>query len=164
VRPERRPDAEAPFGARAAHFGVVSTFVGELSTLDFVRALPLLRILFALLAFQLAIGLQFSVARAAAVDSAQPASVQATTGGIVDARAMRDRDVDVEQCPSHSKATSKHDCCRSSGCQCQCANSPASLGLLTIRSVPAASALRRDFSVRFVGARAEAHFRPPIVS
>jgi hypothetical protein len=135
-----------------------------LSTLAFVRAQPLVRILFALLAFQLAIGLQFSVARAAVADYAQPASVHATAAGTVDAHAMHDGGVGGEHCPSHRKPANQHDCCRSSGCQCQCANSPATLGVMMIRAVSVTSLLRPDFAARFVGARAEAHFRPPITS
>ena len=135
-----------------------------------MRTQPFIRLLFAVLALQLAVGLQTSVARAA--DFSLRAAVMAETMG-ADAAAMHDTDsthsdsmhsgaVDGEHCPLHAKPTHKHDCCSSMGCQCQCANAPAALGMPAVGVILSARLLLPAGDARFVGARAEAHFRPPI--
>jgi hypothetical protein len=113
-----------------------------------VCAQPFIRILFALLTLQLAVGLQTSVAQAAVASSH---TVAMHTGA-----------VDGEHCPLHAKPAHKHDCCGSMGCQCQCANAPAALGMPTVGVALSAMLLLPAGDARLVRARAESHFRPPI--
>jgi len=128
-----------------------------------VRVLSLARVLFALLAFQLAVGLQIGVAHATASNAT--ASTSSATAGADDA------------CPMHSSSSQgsphakvppntsfdKH-CCKSSGCQCQCGNVPLAFNASLDRNSLASALVRPVRAVRAVVAPADTHFRPPIVS
>jgi hypothetical protein len=130
-----------------------------------VRVLSLARVLFALLAFQLAVGLQIGVAQAAAPAVALPMAA-ASVSSADDACPMHSSS---SQGSPHAKvppntSSDKHDCCKSSGCQCQCGNVPLAFNVSLNRN-PLASALVRPVrAVRAVVAPADTHFRPPIVS
>jgi hypothetical protein len=136
-----------------------------------VRVLSLARVLFALLAFQLAAGLQIGVAHEAA-PAALPTTAHAATASSSPASAD-------EACPMHSSSSQgssphakvlpntssdKHDCCKSSGCQCQCGNLPLAFNAALNRNSFAAPLVRPVRAVRAVVAPADTHFRPPIVS
>jgi hypothetical protein len=135
-----------------------------------VRVLSLARVLFAVLAFQLVLGLQVGVAYAAAMSDASPvvghAKVLATTTAGDDA-------CPVHNASSHSsphakvpldKSTDKHDCCKSSGCQCQCGNVPLAFNVSVTRSVSASTNVQPVHATRSPVAPADAHFRPPIAA
>jgi hypothetical protein len=154
-----------------------------------VRALSLARILFAFLAFQLALGLQVGVAYAAAgpVVSTDAAPMQMTmpsaahkTSDSATTAAARD-----DACPMHNasspmhtessgtsshakppleKTTDGHDCCKSSGCQCQCGNAPLAFNVTAVRSVSATAIVQPIRAIGPVVARSDTHFRPPIAS
>jgi hypothetical protein len=132
-----------------------------------VRALPLARILFAFLAFQLALGLQIGVAYAAAepVVSSDAAPMQLPmpsvlhkTGDGATTAANSD-----DACPMHS-APAPHDCCKSSGCQCQCGNAPLAFNVIAVRGVSATASVQPIRAVGAVVAPSDTHFRPPIAS
>jgi hypothetical protein len=134
-----------------------------------VRVLSLARVLFALLAFQLAVGLQIGVAQAAAPAAALPmaaASVSSATASTDDACPMHSSS---SQGSPHAKvppntSSDKHDCCKSSGCQCQCGNVPLAFNVSLNRNSLASALVRPVRAVRAVVAPADTHFRPPIVS
>ena len=135
-----------------------------------MRVLSLARVLFALLAFQLAVGLQIGVAHEAA-PAALPATAHAATASSATASAD-------EACPMHSSSSQdsphakvppktssdKHDCCKSSSCQCQCGNVPLAFNASLNGNSFAAPLVRPVRAVRAVVAPADTHFRPPIVS
>ena len=132
--------------------------------------LSLARVLFTVLAFQLALGLQVGVAYAAAMPDASPVAghaeaVATTTAG--------DDACPVHNASSHgsphakvplNKFTDKHDCCKSSGCQCQCGNVPVAFNVSVTRSVSASANLQPARETRSPVAPADTHFRPPIAS
>jgi hypothetical protein len=154
-----------------------------------VRALSLTRVLFVLLAFQLAVGLQINAAQAGiatpgstmAMDVAHAAASVATGASLA-----IDSSTSDEACPMHGgshtapsprtghdhfqqdnlapgKPTAdKHDCCKSSGCQCQCGNLPLAVNVSVVRGIFAPTVVQRAPAARRVAALAESHFRPPI--
>ncbi len=148
-----------------------------------MRVLSLARVLFVFLAFQLAVGLQTGgagVAHAAvpaamgshpttASSNAKPgvaATLSRTAAGAGDACPMHSSS---SQGSSHAKVplnapTDKHDCCKSSGCQCQCSNVTLAVNVLPNRNSLASALMRPVRAVRAAAAPAETHFRPPIVS
>ena len=140
-------------------------------------SLTLTRVLFVLLALQLVLGLQPPVARAsAAAGGAALAASAERLGGSIASRSTGDRLVGdsgaaagssvADPCPLHSPHRShdavKHDCCKSSGCQCQCGGSPVLLGLTATRSEPATGGLPIAAAHSLPCARSELLFRPPI--
>jgi hypothetical protein len=152
-----------------------------------VRVLSLARVLFALLAFQLAVGLQMGVAHAAtspalpmAAHAPTPSknitSIPASASGT--AKASSSTASTDDACPMHSSpsqgsphakappntSSDKHDCCKSSGCQCQCGNVPLAFNVALNRDSLASALVRPVRAVRAVVAPADTHFRPPIVS
>jgi hypothetical protein len=146
-----------------------------------VRVLSLARVLFALLAFQLAVGLQIGVAHAAA-STALPMTAHAvkpiTNAASIPARASSVTATTDDACPMHisssqgsphakvppNTSSDKHDCCKSSGCQCQCGNVPLAFNVALNRNSLASALVRPVRAVRTVVAPADTHFRPPIVS
>ena len=130
-----------------------------------MRALTLARILFAFLAFQLALGLQVGVAYATSgrVVSTDTAPMQVTmpsavhkTGDSATTSASSD-----DPCLMH-KSTDRHDCCKSSGCQC--GNAPLALNVIAVRGVSATASVRPTLAIGAVVAPSDTHFRPPIAS
>ena len=111
--------------------------------------LTLARVLFACLAFQLAVGLQPAIANAATEQSVQSSDSACPT----------------HSQPAHDQAALKHDCCKTSGCQCHCGNLPLALDLSITRAIPDDSALVRPTpSTRAPNALSDTHFRPPIAA
>jgi hypothetical protein len=147
-----------------------------------VRVLSLARVLFALLAFQLAVGLQIGVAHAAppaALPMTTLAVKPSTNAASILARASSATATTDDACPMHSSSLQgsphakvppntssfdKHDCCKSSGCQCQCGNVPLAFNVSLNRNSLASALVRPVRAVRAVVAPADTHFRPPIVS
>jgi hypothetical protein len=142
-------------------------------------------LMFALLAFQLAFGLQQSagaphpdtapyarathhaegtgVARYADVAyrtvAAHHAAAQLadSTGGSMTAAN------DDGGCPLHAPTPdNKHDCCKASGCQCQCGYVSLAVNLDGPRGIPASKQVQPIATVRFATAPADTLFRPPI--
>jgi hypothetical protein len=132
-----------------------------------VRALSLARVLFAFLAFQLALGLQVGVAYAVAepvvsTDAApmqmpMPSAVHKNSDGAATAASSDDA------CLMH-KSTEGHDCCKSSGCQCQCGNAPLAFNVTAVRGVSATAIVQPIRAIGPVVAPSDTHFRPPIAS
>ena len=122
-----------------------------------MRVLSLARVLFALLVFQLAIGLQIGVAH-----EAMPVSVPSAvaTASTTTASAVTTDDA----CPLHGAPASKHDCCKSSGCQGQCGSVPLAFNIAPSRNSPASTRVQPAGAERESVAPADTHFRPPIVS
>jgi len=148
-----------------------------------VRVLTLARTLFALLAFQLALGMQVGVAYASAI-STPPASAHESS-------AANSSD---DSCPMHNassprhdasssthnanasshtsahakapleKSADKHECCKSSGCQGQCGNVPLAFNVSAIRGATATVAVQPIRATRLAVAPTDTHFRPPIAS
>ena len=154
-----------------------------------MRALSLARILFAFLAFQLALGLQVGVAYAASgpVVSTDVAPMQmpmpsaahktidsATTAATSDDacpmhNASSPLHTESSRTSSHAKApleksTDGHDCCKSSGCQCQCGNVPLAFNLPAIPGAAVTTNVRPLRATRSAFAPSDTHFRPPIAS
>lgn len=124
-----------------------------------VRGLSLIRVLFAVLAVQLAIGLQADVAYA--TPQGMPATMQVS--------------VDHDACPMHSasatdalhahtpqnNSSGKHDCCKSS-CQCQCGSVPLAFNLPITRGIPVTAYIPLVHVSHVANGPADTHFRPPI--
>jgi hypothetical protein len=128
-----------------------------------VRFLFLARVLFALLAFQLGVGLQVGVAHAAA---GAPATMHLVTHA--SNAATPDGACPLHSAP-HAKApegtpAGKHDCCKSSGCQGQCGNALLAFDVTLARNSPASTRVQPIRTERVVVAPADTHFRPPILS
>ena len=129
---------------------------------------PAQLLLFALLAFQLAFGLQQSagvphpeVARDTAAvrhDTTQRAdSMPDSTAGSMTAAK------DDGACPQHTPTRdNKHDCCKSSACQCQCGYVSLAVNLDSPKGIPASTQVQPIIAVRFATAPADTLFRPPI--
>ena len=147
-----------------------------------MRVLSLARVLFAFLAFQLAVGLQLGVAQAATsavLPMAAHASRPSTNAASIPAKASSNSTTGTDDaCPMHSSSSQgspeakgppntssdKHDCCKSSGCQCQCGNVPLAFNVSLSRNSLGSALVRPVPAVRAVVAPADTHFRPPIVS
>ena len=131
------------------------------------RFAPAQLLLFALLALQVAFGLQQSagvphpetVGHTAAVhhgyrDATQRADSQAGSMTIAENDAA---------CPLHAPAPdNKHDCCKSSACQCQCGYVSLAVNLDAPKGIPASTQVQPITIVRFAAAPADTLFRPPI--
>ena len=144
----RRPQPPAP----------TSTYPRELSTLRSVRAQPPGRctpaqlLLFALLAFQLALGLQQSAG------APHPDTAHYSAHGAMSMSASNDG-----ACPLHTPTPDdKHDCCKSSGCQCQCGSVSLAVNLDAPKGIPASTQVQPVTTVRFPTAPPDTLFRPPI--
>ena len=119
-----------------------------------VRAQPPARfttahlLLFALLAFQLALGLQQSAGTPHPDTAQRSMSMSASDGGA---------------CPLHAPTPDdKHDCCKSSGCQCQCGSVSLAVNLDAPKGIPASTQVQPITTVRFPTAPPDTLFRPPI--
>jgi hypothetical protein len=114
-----------------------------------VSFLTLVRVLFSILAFQLAVGLQPAIASAATEQSVHSSA---------------------EACPTHNQsgldqAALKHDCCKSSGCQCHCGSLPLALNPAIARAtLDDGARVRPAPATRAPSALPDTHFRPPIAS
>jgi hypothetical protein len=62
------------------------------------------------------------------------------------------------------KSTDKHDCCKSSGCQCQCGNVPLAFNVSMTRGISAPALVQPIRASRTAVAPSDNHFRPPIAS
>jgi hypothetical protein len=137
-------------------------------------------VLFVLLAFQLAVGLQINAAQAGiptpgstlAMDVAHAAASVPTGadeacpmhGGshtAPSAQAGHDHSQQDNLAPGNS-TSDKHDCCKFSGCQCHCSNLPLAFNVPVLRGIFAPTVIQRAPAARCVAALAESHFRPPI--
>ena len=152
-----------------------------------MRVQSLARLLFTLLAFQLAVGMQVGVAYASTVSTApmpKPlASAHVSSAiheGSNDACAMHNassatHDASTSthnanassQTSAHTKAplqksADKHDCCKSSGCQCQCGNVPLAFNLPAMPGAAVTTNVRPLRATRSAFAPSDTHFRPPI--
>jgi hypothetical protein len=123
-------------------------------------------LLFALLAFQVAFGLQQSAGvphpesaryTAAAHNEHHDLTQRAdSTAGSITAAASDGA------CPLHAPAPdNKHDCCKSS-CQCQCGYVSLGVNLGAPKGIPASTQVQPITAARFTTAPAETLFRPPI--
>ena len=101
----------------------------------------------ALLMVQLAVGLQWQAAHAAA---APEGPMNGMTAGHCAAHS------------SHDNPANKHDCCHSFGCQCHSAQSPVVLGLLRTSAALSALLLLPVIDARLPVAHTNELFRPPI--
>ena len=132
-----------------------------------MRAPSLARVLFAFLAFQLALGMQVGVAYATAgpvvsTDAApmqmpMPSAVHETSDSAITAASSDDA------CLRH-KSTDRHDCCKSSGCQRQCGNAPLAFNVTAVRGASATASVQPIRAIGAVVAPSDTHFRPPIAS
>jgi len=95
--------------------------------------------------FQLVIGLQWQVAHAGVTPPEQQASLR-----------------EAGHCPAHNNPAAKHDCCRSLGCQCHCAQSPVVLDLPMTSAAPSSFLLLPVVDARPSATRENEFFRPPI--
>jgi hypothetical protein len=155
-----------------------------------VRVLSLARVLFALLAFQLAIGLQIGVAHAAMPVTVHAAMAVSVASAVATASTTTATAADA--CPLHGSSSqnpssqdhaahsaphakvlqgtpngapaSKHDCCKSSGCQGQCGSVPLAFNITLSRNSPVSTRVPPDGAERVVVAPVDTHFRPPILS
>jgi hypothetical protein len=131
-------------------------------------------LLFALLAFQLAFGLQQSVGAphpeaARYTDVAQDAGHRAGTAHHhatprYDSAAAAMTAGNDGSCTHHNAPApdNKHDCCKSSACQCQCGYVSLAAALDGPKGIPASTQVQPTVTVRFATAPADTLFRPPI--
>ena len=137
-------------------------------TLRVVRNRSAIGVIAALLMFQLAFGLQWEVARA--VVSPPERQMDGMEAGHCPAHASKDSRTNSGRgagaptsAPSlHHNPANKHDCCRSLGCQCHCAQSPGSLDLPLAGAALSPSLQLPVFDARPPVARSNELFRPPI--
>jgi hypothetical protein len=153
-----------------------------------VRILFLARVLFALLALQLAVGLQVGVAHTAiplmgsapmtAHAGANVANASSTAGDACPmhtpgSRGPSSHDKAAQaaslQTAPHAKApqgspAGKHDCCKSGGCQGHCGSVPLAFNASLARNSPVSKRVQLVNIDRAVAAPADTHFRPPIVA
>ena len=146
-----------------------------------MRVLSLARALFALLAFQLALGIQVGGAYAATISAAP--SAQWDGGDVARAHARGSTATSADDaCPMHASAhagstrtgsahipsadssTDKHDCCKSSGCQGHCGSVSLAFNFAAIRSAAPTVSVLPVRETPFAAAPVDAHFRPPIAS
>lgn len=119
-----------------------------------MHSLSVIRVLFAFLAVQLALGLQISNA---------VADVRHVEADVTAVKA-------ADPCPVHGTAVGKkstgsqHDCCKSVGCQCQCASSPCAFSSVITRGAPFATVVRGCLQPRLETDLIDPHFRPPIAA
>src|SRR4030088_1328398 len=103
--------------------------------LYFVRNRPANWAIAALVIFQLAIGMQWQTAQAAVAPPER--EMNGVGAGDCPDHSSKDSRADQERTagaptsapPSHHNPANKHDCCRSEGCHCHCAQSPGTLDL-----------------------------------
>jgi hypothetical protein len=122
-------------------------------------------LLFALLAFQLARGLQQS-AGAPHPDTAHGTYIthhDATEHLASDHLSMTMSAANDGACPLHTPTPDdKHDCCKSSGCQCQCGSVSLAVNLDAPKGVAASTHVQPITTVRVPAAPPDTLFRPPI--
>ena len=126
------------------------------------------RVLTALLMLQLALGMQWQVAHAAA-SPPEPQTGGMEAGHCPGHQAKDSRSVDgggpgasTSAASSHDNPANKHDCCRSVGCQCHYAQSPAVFDLPRTNAAFSALLLLPVFDAQLPVARTNRLFRPPI--
>jgi hypothetical protein len=122
----------------------------------------------ALLMLQLAIGLQWQAAHAAAA-LPEPQKNAMKAGHCPGHQSSDSRSVEgrgsgaTSGAPSsHGNSGDKHDCCRSVGCQCDYAQNPGVLDLPRAGAVFSTLLLQPMFAARPAVARTNKLFRPPI--
>jgi len=134
---------------------------------------PTSYLMYAVLVFQLAVGMDWPVAHAATVpQQGQPggmemarcpehASLGVGAGGPDTHNGQVEGSADHD--PSHHpEPPAKHHCCRSAGCQCHCAFTPGVAGPTGLRIVVTLGYLLPAFDARVATALPEEFFRPPI--
>lgn len=133
-----------------------------------MRNRPANWVIAALLMLELAVGLQWQVAHAAAaLPDPQKNTVEA--GHCPGHRSSDSRSIEGGGTGAASGAPSaqddsgnKHDCCRSVGCQCHYAQNPGVLDLPRASAVFSTLLLQPMFGARLPVARTNKLFRPPI--
>ena len=140
-----------------------------------MRVLSIARVLFVLLAFQLAVGLQIGVAHAtmpavttvsATTDDACPLHGSSSHSPSSDDHApptAGSHSAPHAKVP-HGTPAGNHDCCKSSGCQGQCGSVPLAFNISLSRNSPASTRVQPGGPERESVAPPDTHFRPPIVS
>jgi len=106
--------------------------------------MSLARLLFAVLALQLAVGWQADAASAATQKVESHAACPIHT--------------------PHDPPVAQHDCCKTSGCQCHCGNLPLAFGLSVVRVTPETALTLPAAVTRSSSAPTDTLFRPPIAS
>jgi hypothetical protein len=106
--------------------------------------------MYAVLLFQLAVGMNWPVAQAA------PVPQHDQSGGM-----------QMAHCPEHDSShppqpLAKHACCRAAGCQCHCAFTLGVTGPTGLRIVVSSGYLLPALEARVSTARPDQFFRPPI--
>jgi hypothetical protein len=132
-----------------------------------VRNRPANWVIAAQLMLQLAIGLQGQVARALAPPPER--QMNGMEAGHCPGHASVDSTIDEgggagksTSAPSSDNPAKKHDCCRSLGCQCHCAQTPGVLGSTRSRAAFSAWTLVPVFDAQPPVTRTNELFRPPI--
>jgi hypothetical protein len=138
-----------------------------------VHRRPTSYLMYAVLVFQLAVGMNWPVAHAATVPQ------QGQTGGMEMAHCPEHASLGLggegpdthngqvegsaDHDPSHhQQLQAKHDCCRSAGCQCHCAFTPCVTGPMGLRIFVSFGYLVPILDARVTTARHDEFFRPPI--
>jgi hypothetical protein len=117
----------------------------------------------ALLMVQLAVGLQWQAAHAAAAPERQMNGMN--TGHCAGHQSNDSKGgagASTSAPSSHDNPANKHDCCHSFGCQCHSAQSPAAPGLLRTSAALSALLLLPVIDARLPVAHTNELFRPPI--
>src|ERR1700737_2302591 len=141
---------------------------GDGCTLRIMRKRPANWVIAALLMVQLAMGFQWEVAHA--VVAPPERQMNGMEAGRCPAHQSKYSRTDERRVAgastsspsSHDNPASKHDCCRSPGCQCHYAQSPGVLDLPRTSAAFSALLLLPVFDARPPVARTNKFFRPPI--
>jgi hypothetical protein len=140
---------------------------GRRCRLSFVRNRSANWVIAALVIFQLAIGLQWQTAQA--VVAPPEREMNGMGAGDCPDHSSKDSRADQERSagapastpPSHHNPATKHDCCRSLGCQCH-AQSPGMLDLPRAGAALSSTLQLPILDTRPPVARSNELFRPPI--
>ena len=130
-------------------------------------------LIIAVLVFQLAMGMNWPMAHAAAAgQQSEPrgmdmahCSEHASAGQPAEGPPNGNAQVDgsVGHDPSHTpQPLAKHDCCRFAGCQCHSAFTPGIVGPANMRVVVSLGCLLPMLDARAITSRPDDFFRPPI--
>jgi hypothetical protein len=141
---------------------------GQPCRLRLVRNRPANWAIAALVIFQLAIGLQWQTAQAVVAPPEREMNGMGAGDcpdhSSKDSRANQERSAGAPMSsPSwHHNPANKHDCCRSLGCQCHCAQSPGTLDLPLAGAALSPTLQLPILDARPPVARSNELFRPPI--
>lgn len=128
-----------------------------------MRTRSLTSLLYAVLIFQLAVGMHWPLAQAGSLP--EPLPTTSAAAQLCPEHATRVHTPTVSSThhvlPHQQTSQKKHDCCRSAGCQCHCTFTPAS-DAIDVSVALTSAYLLPALDLRAATERPDELFRPPI--